>query len=133
MHKITATAVLLASLALAPAAQAADSYAFGNRVLTVGDSVGRLVELAGTPVHKDVVENEYGASGIGVSVASSPVMTNASAVFGPPLWYCPVEWRYRGPTPNVVATCARARMPERISAIAVSTSGDAGRYDRKAT
>ena len=61
MRKITTTAILLASLALAPAAQAADSYAFGNRVLTVGDSVGRLVELAGTPVHKDVVENEYGA------------------------------------------------------------------------
>ena len=51
MRKITTTAILLASLALAPTAQAADSYAFGNRVLTVGDSVGRLVELAGTPAH----------------------------------------------------------------------------------
>lgn len=61
MRKTTATAILLASLALAPHAQAADSYAFGNRVLTVGDSVGRLVELAGSPVHTDVVENEYGA------------------------------------------------------------------------
>ena len=45
----------------ATGAHAAESYAFGNRVLTVGDSAGKLVELAGTPVHKEPVENKFGA------------------------------------------------------------------------
>jgi len=40
---------------------AAESYAFGNRVLTVGDSAGKLIELAGPPVHKEAVENKFGA------------------------------------------------------------------------
>ncbi len=55
------TAVPPASLVAAPASPAADSYAFGNRALAVGDPVGRLAELAGPPVHKEVVENEFGA------------------------------------------------------------------------
>lgn len=48
-------------LMAAGSGQAAESYAFGNRVLTVGDSVGKLTELAGTPVHKEPVENKFGA------------------------------------------------------------------------
>ena len=56
-----ATMSLLGLLVATGAAQAAESYRFGSRVLTVGDSAGKLVELAGTPVHKDPIENKFGA------------------------------------------------------------------------
>lgn len=48
-------------VAAAGMAQASESYAFGNRVLTVGDSAGKLSELAGAPLHKEPVENKFGA------------------------------------------------------------------------
>lgn len=57
-------AIAFASLGLLLATasgHAAESYAFGNRVLTVGEGVGKLVELAGAPVHKEPIENEQGA------------------------------------------------------------------------
>ncbi len=57
----TAMVSLLGLMMFTGAAQAADSYAFGNRVLTVGDSAGKLIELAGAPVHKEPVENKFGA------------------------------------------------------------------------
>jgi len=57
-----ATSSLFAVLVLAAGSSlAAESYAFGNRVLTVGDSAGKLTELAGTPVHKEPIENKEGA------------------------------------------------------------------------
>lgn len=60
-HRVLAVSSLLGLLLASTAGQAADSYAFGNRVLTVGEGVGKLVELAGTPLHKEPIENEEGA------------------------------------------------------------------------
>mgnify|MGYP003583660147 FL=1 len=59
-HTVVAVMFVLAMTA-SGASQAADSYAFGSRVLVVGDSAGKLAELAGTPVHKEVIENKFGA------------------------------------------------------------------------
>ena len=61
MRIATATTMFAFTLLAASSAQAAESYAFGNRVLTVGDTAGKLVELAGSPVHKEPVENKFGA------------------------------------------------------------------------
>ncbi|HEY0504391.1 MAG TPA: DUF2845 domain-containing protein [Lysobacter sp.] len=61
MRHTIATASLLGLLLASAAGHAAESYAFGNRVLTVGEGVGKLVELAGSPAHKEPVENEEGA------------------------------------------------------------------------
>mgnify|MGYP003575882287 FL=1 len=59
--RIAAATMFAATLLAAMSGQAAESYAFGNRVLTVGDSAGKLIELAGAPVHKEPLENEFGA------------------------------------------------------------------------
>lgn len=56
-----ATVGCLVLMLAAGVAQAAESYRFGSKVLTVGDNAGKLVELAGTPVHKEPVENKFGA------------------------------------------------------------------------
>lgn len=56
-----AAALVLLGLALATTAQAADSYAFGNRVVTVGDGAAKLAELAGSPQRREPIENEEGA------------------------------------------------------------------------
>jgi hypothetical protein len=39
----------------------ADTYAFGSRVISSGDSIGRLVEIAGKPDLATPLKNEYGA------------------------------------------------------------------------
>lgn len=54
------TAMFLA-LMLAAGTALADTYAFGNRVISSGDSIGRLVEIAGKPDLVTPLENEYGA------------------------------------------------------------------------
>ncbi len=60
-HVAVVASTLLGLLLASTASHAADSYAFGNRVLVVGEGVGKLVELAGTPAHKEPIENEEGA------------------------------------------------------------------------
>lgn len=57
MRKI---AIFLA-LMLAAGTAFADTYAFGNRVVSSGDSIGRLVEIAGKPDLVTPLENQYGA------------------------------------------------------------------------
>ncbi len=52
---------LLIALLLASSAAWADSYNFGNRVVTDGDSIGKLVEAAGKPDLVTPIQNEYGA------------------------------------------------------------------------
>ena len=54
------TAIFLA-LMFAAGAAFADTYAFGNRVVSDGDSIGRLVEIAGKPDLVTPLENQYGA------------------------------------------------------------------------
>lgn len=56
----TLIAVTLALSAFA--AQAADTYAFGKRVLVIEDGAGRVVELAGQPDRKETLENKRGAA-----------------------------------------------------------------------
>jgi len=53
--------VLFASaLLLAGSVHALDTYRFGSRIVEVGDSVGKLVELAGQPVYKEPIETKHG-------------------------------------------------------------------------
>ena len=54
------TAVFLA-LMLAAGAAFADTYAFGNRVVGTGDSIGKLIQIAGKPDLVTPLENQYGA------------------------------------------------------------------------
>lgn len=42
------------------AAQAAETLTFGNRVLSTGDSIGRVYELLGQPDNKVELENKFG-------------------------------------------------------------------------
>ena len=50
------------------------------------------------------VANPYASPGIGRSSDASAVNMMKTPVFGPPLWSWPVECRYSGPYPSVVAT-----------------------------
>ncbi|CAN7351963.1 hypothetical protein LJR143_001854 [Pseudoxanthomonas sp. LjRoot143] len=54
------TALFLALMLVAGVAFA-NTYAFGNRVVASGDSVGRLIEIAGRPDMVTPLENQYGA------------------------------------------------------------------------
>lgn len=54
------TAVFLA-LMLAAGSAFADTYAFGNRVVGTGDSIGKLIQIAGKPDLVTPLENQYGA------------------------------------------------------------------------
>ncbi|HMB57884.1 MAG TPA: DUF2845 domain-containing protein [Arenimonas sp.] len=59
MRKLVfATAVLLTSFA----AQAADSVQFGQRVITVGDRIGKVYEVAGEPTRIVPLEKKPGAA-----------------------------------------------------------------------
>lgn len=59
MRKLTVG--LVAGLALATPAWAADTVAFGNRVLVTGDGVGQVYQVAGTPSRIKKLENKRGA------------------------------------------------------------------------
>ena len=43
-------------------AQASDTVRIGSKVLAVGDSEGKVYQVAGKPVRRERVENVYGAS-----------------------------------------------------------------------
>jgi hypothetical protein len=53
---------LIAGLALAFAVHASDSVRFGNSVLTVGDSEGKVLKVAGEPARRVKLETEYGGA-----------------------------------------------------------------------
>lgn len=54
--------LLAAALAAAPLfAQASDSANFGQRLITVGDSVARVYQVAGQPDRVVQLENRFGA------------------------------------------------------------------------
>lgn len=53
--------VLAAGLLLAFQALAADTVRFGSKVITLGDSEEKVVQIAGEPVRKVEVQNVYGA------------------------------------------------------------------------
>lgn len=55
-------ATLFLALALVSMAAAADTIAFGNRVVSVGDSTGRVLEAAGQPSRVVRLENALGAA-----------------------------------------------------------------------
>ena len=59
--RIAVSLLFALTMAVFGASHAADSYAFGNRLLVIGDSAGKLTELAGTPIRKEPVENTFGA------------------------------------------------------------------------
>lgn len=54
--------VLIAGLLLAFAVQASDSVRFGSRVITVGDSESKVLDVAGQPVRRVPLENKFGAA-----------------------------------------------------------------------
>jgi len=58
VRQILAT-VLLAALSFAAFAQ---SVAFGNKIIRVGDPVGRVFEVAGQPSRTVPLENKFGAN-----------------------------------------------------------------------
>ncbi|MFC5743096.1 DUF2845 domain-containing protein [Dyella tabacisoli] len=57
MRRYLVVALLLCSLS----AQAADTLRIGSKVLTVGDSAVRAIDLLGKPDFKEPLEDEYGA------------------------------------------------------------------------
>jgi hypothetical protein len=48
------------ALLCAGGAHALDTYRFGSRIVEVGDSASKLVELAGQPVYKEPIETRQG-------------------------------------------------------------------------
>jgi hypothetical protein len=60
MKNVIACAALCALL-VCTNAFASDMFRFGNRLLVVGDPVTKLIDLAGEPLYKEPIQNEYGA------------------------------------------------------------------------
>jgi hypothetical protein len=60
MKTIVASAVVCALLFCANAF-ASDMFRFGNRLLEVGDPVTKLIDLAGEPLYREPIQNEFGA------------------------------------------------------------------------
>jgi hypothetical protein len=52
--------LLLCLLVFASNVQAADTFRFGSRIVEVGDSVAKLVEIGGSPVYKEPIESKEG-------------------------------------------------------------------------
>ena len=53
--------LLIPLLALSLSVCASETLRVGQRVLAVGDTAARTLELLGTPAYKEPVENEFGA------------------------------------------------------------------------
>lgn len=53
---------LLCALLICANTYAADMYRFGSRIVEVGDTAAKLIEVAGAPVYKERVENKEGGS-----------------------------------------------------------------------
>jgi len=54
-------ALLPFMLAVLAAPAFADTISFGNRVLTDGDSTGKVIEVAGKPDRVEQIQNRFGA------------------------------------------------------------------------
>ena len=54
--------LIVASLLLAFAVHASDSVRFGSQVITVGDSEGRVMQVAGKPEQRVQLQNAFGAA-----------------------------------------------------------------------
>jgi len=54
--------VLMAGLLLATSVAASDSVRFGSRVVTVGDSESKVLQVAGEPTRRVKLESEYGGA-----------------------------------------------------------------------
>ena len=54
--------VLAAGLLLAMAAHAADSVRFGSKLVTLGDSEGKVYQVAGQPTRIVQLQTEYGGA-----------------------------------------------------------------------
>ena len=52
--------LLFALLVFASSLHAADTFRFGNRLVEVGDSAAKLVEVAGSPAYKEPIESKEG-------------------------------------------------------------------------
>jgi hypothetical protein len=51
----------LCTFLLCANAFASDMFRFGSKLLVVGDPVTKLIDLAGDPLYKEPIQNEYGA------------------------------------------------------------------------
>jgi hypothetical protein len=54
------TTLLAAMLLTATSAFALDTFRFGSRLVEVGDSAGKLMEIAGEPVYREAIESAQG-------------------------------------------------------------------------
>lgn len=52
--------LLFSLLIFACSAYAADTFRFGNRIVEVGDSAAKLVEVGGAPAYKEPIESKEG-------------------------------------------------------------------------
>lgn len=52
---------MLFALSVCSIAHALDTYRIGSKLVVVGDPVMKLVDLAGEPVFKEPIQDEYGA------------------------------------------------------------------------
>jgi hypothetical protein len=52
--------LLLAMLVVTVNAYAADTFRFGSRLVEVGDSAAKLIEVGGSPAYKEPIESKEG-------------------------------------------------------------------------
>ena len=52
--------VLIAVLMLSASVHAMDIYRFGSSTVSVGDTVAKLIEVAGEPIYKEPIEAKQG-------------------------------------------------------------------------
>ena len=52
--------LLLFALLFVSGALAADTFRFGNRLVEVGDSMAKLIKVAGSPAYKESIESKEG-------------------------------------------------------------------------
>lgn len=53
--------LMIALLLLSVSAAASETFRVGQKVLSVGDTATRTIDLLGTPAYKEPVQNVYGA------------------------------------------------------------------------
>src|SRR5436190_7478779 len=78
------------------------------------------------------VPKEKDSPGMGTSSRGAAVTTRKTPVSAPPLWSWPVECKYRGPYPNIVAARVCDRTAWRNAAISVSSVSSGATYTSRA-
>lgn len=61
MESLVRRLLIISLLLLSLSTHANDTLRVGQQVLTVGDTATHAIDLLGTPVYKEPVQNEYGA------------------------------------------------------------------------